>query len=154
MSLQIISGDLFDTSAEVICHQVNCMGKMGSGVAKQIRSRYPEVYQEYLAFCKEGCGDHFWVLGHSQIVSGHDGKIIVNMFAQSSYGYDGGLYTDYAAFQSCLNEIRSKLPNITSIAMPYKVGCGLGGGDWQTILSYIEDILAPYYEVELWKKEV
>lgn len=35
-----------------------------------------------------------------------------------------------------------------------KIGCGLGGGDWEIILSYIENILAPHYTVEFWRKGV
>ena len=31
----------------VICHQVNCQGVMGAGIAKQIRARWPEVYEDY-----------------------------------------------------------------------------------------------------------
>ena len=35
--IKIINGDLFDTDANIICHQVNCKGKMGSGVALQVK---------------------------------------------------------------------------------------------------------------------
>ena len=45
--IEIIEGNLFDTDAKFICHQVNCMGKMGSGVALQVRQRFPHVYEEY-----------------------------------------------------------------------------------------------------------
>ena len=30
-------GDILHTEADVICHQVNCKGVMGAGLAKQIR---------------------------------------------------------------------------------------------------------------------
>ena len=43
--IKIIDGDLFDTDAKFICHQVNCMGKMGSGVALQVRKKFPHVYE-------------------------------------------------------------------------------------------------------------
>lgn len=35
-----------------IAHQVNCRGKMGSGVALAIKQKYPEVYQKYSEACK------------------------------------------------------------------------------------------------------
>lgn len=38
-----IKGDIFQSSADVILHQVNCQGVMGSGVAKQVREKYPDV---------------------------------------------------------------------------------------------------------------
>ena len=31
MPVQIIDGDLFQTHAKYICHQVNCQARMGSG---------------------------------------------------------------------------------------------------------------------------
>lgn len=44
-----IKGDIFQSGADVILHQVNCQGVMGSGVAKQVREKYPapelQVYQ-------------------------------------------------------------------------------------------------------------
>ena len=53
MPVQIIDGDLFQTHAKYICHQVNCQARMGSGVAKQVRAKYPEVYNAYVGFCNE-----------------------------------------------------------------------------------------------------
>ena len=43
-----IKGNLLDTNCQYICHQVNCQGKMNSGVAKAIRDKWPEVYIQYL----------------------------------------------------------------------------------------------------------
>ena len=43
--------DLFESGADMICHQVNCMGVMGSGVAKQVKERYPKVFEEYVNWC-------------------------------------------------------------------------------------------------------
>lgn len=54
MAVKVVDGDLFSTKAKYICHQVNCQGKMGSGVARQIREKYPTVYQWYKVKCSEG----------------------------------------------------------------------------------------------------
>ena len=42
-----IEGNLFDTNADMICHQANCQGRMGSGVALEVKQRYPEVFGSY-----------------------------------------------------------------------------------------------------------
>lgn len=68
--------------------------------------------------------------------------------------YDGKLYTDYTAFQSCLKRIKLTVPAGETIAMPFKIGCGLGGGDWNVILGLIQKELSDKYTVELWRKEV
>ena len=47
--VEIKTGNVFDTDAKYICHQVNCKGKMASGVAKEVRERYPDAYWEYMS---------------------------------------------------------------------------------------------------------
>ena len=72
---------------DVICHQVNCQGKMASGIAKTIREKYPEVYQEYMRLCDSV--DHEALLGQIQSVALHaedKDLIVINMFAQYNYG--------------------------------------------------------------------
>lgn len=150
MSIKVIDGDLFDTSAPFICHQVNCQGRMGSGVAKQVRAKHPKAYKQYMYLCNDKCPSE--LLGHAQFVYDTD-KIVVNMFSQDRYGYDGRCYTDYRAFASCLREIAESVAASETIAMPYNIGCGLAGGDWGTIYSIIEKILSSKYTVEFWRKE-
>lgn len=78
------------------------------------------------------------------------------MFAQpmESPIFSITLYTDYTAFQSCLKRIKLTVPAGETIAMPFKIGCGLGGGDWNVILGLIQKELSDKYTVELWRKEV
>ena len=59
-----------------------------------------------------------------------------------------------AAIQSCLKRIKLTVPAGETIAMPFKIGCGLGGGDWNVILGLIQKELSDKYTVELWRKEV
>lgn len=46
------------------------------------------------------------------------------------------------------------VPAGETIAMPFKIGCGLGGGDWNVIFGLIQKELSDKYIVELWRKEV
>ena len=39
MALIKIRGDLLESKADYICHQVDCMGVMGSGVALQVKNK-------------------------------------------------------------------------------------------------------------------
>jgi O-acetyl-ADP-ribose deacetylase (regulator of RNase III) len=45
--IHYVKGNLLDSNCDYICHQVNCQGVMGSGIARQIRERYPVVYLYY-----------------------------------------------------------------------------------------------------------
>ena len=38
----------------------------------------------------------------------------------------------------------------TSVALPYKIGCGRGGADWEVVYKIIEEELKDY-DVELWR---
>ena len=40
-----------ESGCNIICHQVNCQGVMGSGIAKQVREKYPNVYNSYKKAC-------------------------------------------------------------------------------------------------------
>ncbi len=165
--IKIINGDLFCSDARIIAHQVNCQGKMGSGVALQIRRKYPNVYNEYVKACKDCSED---MLGKIQIVPvnsqwngydcgsiaiPHNERFVCNIFAQNYYGYDGKMYTDINALEECFTKIwwliHEKNNNFMSkIAMPYKIGCCRGGADWNTVYGIIENIFSNC-EVELWK---
>ena len=129
-------GDLITNKGYTIfCHQVNCRYRMGSGIAKQIRSLYPEVYREYMSLNRQ-------TLGTIQPVITNDCRVCINMFAQDNYGRDGKRYTDYTAFKNCLNEIEKYLKSNRDdmvVAFPYGIGCGLGGGDWHVIKGMLMD---------------
>lgn len=49
-----IVGDLLkQDKVDIICHQTNCKGVMGAGIAFQIKRTYPEVFKKYKEFCDE-----------------------------------------------------------------------------------------------------
>ena len=155
--IHIVKGDLLDSSCDYICHQVNCRGVMGAGVAKQIRERWPWVFSSYLAYCERSKSRGESPLGNIWGVRiDHDDRNpqwVVNMFAQEDYGYYGGRFTSYDAFAKCLETMRDRLPKDKTIGFPKNIGCGLGGGDWIVILGMITTILEDF-EVYIYELEV
>ena len=135
-----IKCDIFESGADIICHQVNCQGVMGSGIAKQVREKYPEVYVKYKNACDE-YKDRSAMLGKVQLIDISD-KNIANLFAQEYYGYDGKCYTDYSALRKCLKTVSCCLDWGQTIAIPYLMGCHRGGGDWNIVYKMIEEIFA------------
>lgn len=136
-NIHIVNGDIFQSGADVIVHQVNCQGIMGSGVAKQVREKYPAVFEEYQRFCRNTSNP----LGYTLFVTTPDGTVIANLFAQDKFGYDGRCYTDYDALRRCLTEVCAKCYNKV-IAIPYMMSCHRGGGDWNKVSKMIEEELA------------
>ena len=144
-------GNLLESDCDYICHQVNCQGKMNSGIAKQIREKWPVVYKNYMEKYNILNGVSAALLGDIQIVGLWDNyyatdfhQSVINMFSQEHYGYDKRRYTSYDAFWNCLNLIKRYIPTDKKIGFPYNIGCGLGGANWNVILTMIDTVLADY----------
>ena len=136
--MKIIKGDILKSDADIICHQVNCMGVMGSGLAKQIRSQYPEVYTHYKQLCNSKLPKD--LLGNTQIVEAHNGGYFANVFGQLKYGTDKQ-HTDYNALKNGLEIVAKRAKQYNeSVAIPYGIGCGLGGGDWEFVNEFIKEL--------------
>ncbi len=149
--IKVISKDLFETDAKFVLHQVNCQGVMGAGIAKVVRSDIRGAdyvdYQHICSFYKDKA------LGHVQIVpSKSTYRYYVNCFAQDKYGRDRR-YTDYEAFRKCLQTFKmfANVSRLDKIAIPYGIGCGLAGGDWNVVYKIICEELGTY-NVEICRK--
>lgn len=142
-------GNLLETSDSVIVHGVNCQGRMGSGVAKAIRDKWPEVYEEYEARCKEAYREREILLGNILISDTKDGKQVVNLFSQNNYGYDGLRYVSYDALDNGFDRISDEYSCMTQISMP-KIGAGLGGGNWEVIAAIINHRFRAF-DVTIWE---
>ena len=167
MSIHFVKGDMLEAKLDYYCHQVNCQGRMASGIAKSIKTKWHRVYEDYIAFCAKReeeiyqmCGGMEngldWtetLLGEIQLVPVDVDKIVINMFAQQYYGYDGKRYTSYDGFWSCLGQIREKVPVGSKIGFPDHIGCGLGGANWEVIKTMILEALSNDYDVYIYKLE-
>ena len=136
-----VKGSILDTDLDFIAHGVNCQGKMGSGVAKVLFTKYPEVRSDYLRFWNYSFPfveqtSHF--LGKVQPITVDDGKVIFNCFTQEFFGYDGKKYGDYDAIRNCFLTIGESYGNI-EVAIP-KIGCGLAGLDWSIVENILEEV--------------
>lgn len=155
MAIYEKKGSLLDADVEYYCHQVNCQGRMRSGIAKAIREKWPKVYDKYTELYQQYLTKPHGVtplLGTVQVVD-VGGKCVINMFAQQFYGYDGKRYTSYDAFWSCLGQIREQVPKGSKIGFPANIGCGLGGADWTVIFAMIFATLVDDYEVYIYELE-
>lgn len=127
-------GDLFVDRPKFIVHGCNARGVMGAGFAKQIRARFPVVYNDYKHYCELREPDY--LLGTNRICI-ENGVTVVNCIIQMDYGTDGKRYVSYDAVDDCMSKLsKIKPPSVDTISMP-KIGCGLGGGEWSIIETII-----------------
>jgi O-acetyl-ADP-ribose deacetylase (regulator of RNase III) len=145
MEIKEVKGNLLEASEDLICHQVNCQGRMGSGVALAIKEKYPQVYKQYKTMCKLTNP-----LGEAQAIQVSEKQIVINMYAQEFYGYDKKQYTSYEAFEKCCKKIRDIAIQFNlSVAMPYKIGSVRGGAEWDEIYKILVKYFGPLSKVNL-----
>lgn len=151
MSVVNKDGNLFNTKADAIAHQTNCFGAMGAGFAQQLRKRYPEVYNTYRNFCYKYGAKGVWNSTYCLTCDTNNGIKVINIFAQFGYGRDGRK-TDYTRLEKAFKEIERDYRGKT-VAIPYGIGCGLAGGDWNGVVQPMIHSIFDDSEtcLEIWK---
>lgn len=132
---QIINQDILTVEKGIIAHQVNCQGVMGAGLAKQIKYKFPKSWDIYHKACCEYASGA--LLGECISCQVKDSLYVAHLFGQFHYGAKR-CYTNYLALESALIQLETlaqkyQLP----VYLPYKLGCGLAGGDWQIVYNLI-----------------
>lgn len=141
-----INGDITEVAYGYVCHQVNCQGVMGGGVALAIRNKWPSAYTQYRQAYKEGrlaLGNTIWTTVGPQIT-------VIHICGQDRYGRDRR-YTDYTALEQALTIIRMHATQNIPIYFPDHIGCGLAGGDWNIVKEIIEKHIPNATIIELTK---
>jgi O-acetyl-ADP-ribose deacetylase (regulator of RNase III) len=144
MITRYIQGDITETELTHIAQGVNCQNTMGSGVAKALYTKWPEVKVEYHGFC--GTTPPQMLLGQTHRVVTVDWKVIWNCFTQLEYGYDGKKYVNYAAVSKVMTHLSNTIIG-SQLAIP-KIGCGLAGGNWTFMEQLINDTVTD--KIEIW----
>ena len=126
----------------IILNQVNCLGLMGSGLALEIRNKWSNVYSEYSKFCQDNPNP----FGSIQLIGVGKNTMVCNAFGQMGISRTK-LMTDYGVWKlrilpklhMTLELLEQKTSIRWKIRCPFGIGCGLGGGNWDTMLGLIEN---------------
>ena len=135
------NGDIFDfvQKNDIVLHQVNCKGVMGGGIALQIKRKFPNVYETYNNYCEYM---RYKCLGDMlDVETNKEGMefTIGNCFGQDGYGRNK-VYTNYEALKKSFEKVKLFSELYNRILIPYGIGCGLAGGDWNIVLRIIEEV--------------
>lgn len=136
--IKYIQGDLLQTNAPLILHQVNLQSVMGGGLAYSIAQKYPSVEMEYSRFRGELGGVLF---------TPTDDFVVGNCYSQNE-----DFTTNYDALYECLTDVRYYMlyHDMKTVAIPYKYGCGIARGSWGKVLEIFKDVLGDF-EVLIYK---
>lgn len=158
--IEYIVHNLINTERGVVAHGCNCQGVMGSGVAKDIRAKWPHVYQKYNQLVTASVTPQHptsELLGRVQLIGIDQGELaepnslfVANIFTQDRYGYDGGRYADLAAVKRGLNTTIEFCKGLELPLFMPKIGCGLGGLDWESEVLPIVQSLHDQHQVDVY----
>ncbi len=128
--ITIKNADLLNFTEQYAAHQCNCVSTDAKGIARYIFQKFPNA-DTYKNRPTPSIPGNIDICGN-----------IINMYAQ--YYPTVAKYTNDSNdkriiwFKQCLVKI-SQINNIHSIAIPYNIGCGLAGGNWNIYYSMIEE---------------
>ena len=151
-----INKDILTVDKGVIVHSVNCIGAVG-GLAGAIARKWPKNADEYRAHIKRQKLP-IMLMGSVFEVNVAHNVVVANLFGQNNVG-TSKQQTEYAALISGFKHIAETFFQgndreekdygnpfglvdapiaLTDIYIPYKIGCGLGGADWNIVQEIIE----------------
>lgn len=140
--MNIIEGDITKVvDRGVIAHVVNNRNAMGAGVAKALYDRWPIVkvqYHRWMAICDLEPGEFSDV----NFVIIDDDITVANMVAQDGFGPGDRCYLDYKQLEASIRSVALySEENNLPIYLPYNMGCGLAGGNWDIVFRMLERII-------------
>lgn len=142
----IEKGDIFNIlGVNNYAHGCNCAGAMGKGIALQFKNKYPKMYSEYRAMCKDGLFNPGDVFDYNY-GNGH----IYNLGTQVSWKTKARLEYIEDSVVRMLELAASD--NVTKIALP-AIGAGLGGLNWNDVKEILNRVSVNYPDIELYVVE-
>lgn len=157
----IIYGDLLDFKCDVIVQQCNCLTVKSHGLSKSISDKWPEadIYSKRnkqtpnLAIKQDrGTPGTCLII---PLTNTSKCKYVASILGQwkpgkiySVYNYPKFVLPETSIqrelwFKQGLLDLETQLNDLNiqsiSIAFPYRIGCGLAGGNWINYLKMIED---------------
>lgn len=129
----------------IIIHGVNCQKAMGSGVAKALYEKWISVRDGYMSLPKNAMK-----LGSIQMIEVEPNIVVINCFTQHKFGTDGDKYANAESLRECLHKVASYAVDNGNIEIfSPRIGCGLGGLDWETevlpVFQEIDELYHPIY---------
>ena len=136
--ISFVSGDFFDYDADIMVNTVNCVGVMGAGVALAFKSRFPEMFADYVEKCRAHAIrpgiPSVWV--QKDMISKE--MEIVN-FPTKDHWRDPSEYSYIEDGLRWLSDYLDKKDG-KIVTLP-ALGCGHGGLEWGRVRSMIFESL-------------
>lgn len=143
-----VDGNILEQNEHnIICQQCNCVTLTSKGLAEQIAKKYPwaDIYAR-----RKYNGKNKHSFPGTIELNNDSGTVIVHMFGQVFPGrYGSNRFYEHITlkdgpqerinyFKQCLQHL-DNLNLSVPVAMPYKIGCGLAGGNWEIYEKLLQE---------------
>lgn len=173
-NVEHVHGDLLKFEADVLVQQTNCITCRSTGLAEKLRNKFPyaDAYGRRKPHTPSvATKSDQDIPGTVRVLGPTDkqiGPYVACLFAQYRPGksnlqdrkyripecnaYDDTPELRLEWFDSGLSHLSKWLdqhPECTRIAFPYKIGCGLAGGNWDDYMSRIAEFATLLHDRKL-----
>jgi O-acetyl-ADP-ribose deacetylase (regulator of RNase III) len=125
-------GNIFDSKCDILINPINKVGVMGAGLAKQFKQRYPEMFDEYVEWCNGKRSYKFTDLQVEDCLflyeNGYEEQGVIGFPTKNHWGNKSDIKLIEEGLAAIV-ELTKTQSDKNSFAFP-KLGCGLGGLDW------------------------
>lgn len=152
--INYVYGDFFTVQAKYKAHGCNCFCTFGSGLALDVKRKWPEVYAADL---KTASGEKSKLGAYSTAIL-PDKTVVFNAYTQYTIS-NSERVCSYDAIIQCFESIKDTIlsdldedetmdfpPNL---AVPYLYNCGKAGGDWGIVEAIFKSLFADCTEINL-----
>lgn len=129
MMIPVIHKDIVQCTEDFLVHQTNCVTPKAKGLSSHIFSRFPEA-DVYASRVKRDLPGTIVVRGK-----------VINLMGQYYPGtpkWKNDRSEDRRRYFMRGLEAIAALDGISSLAIPWQIGCGLAGGDWKEYKEILE----------------
>lgn len=139
--MRIVKGDILTAQNGYILQQLNCVGDHPAGFSYILEKAYP-------GSCPYMSRQQPDTPGTISLFDTKKGITIINMFSQYYPGYHNTSNFDTEEmrqgwFKECLMKILNVMPRRQptpiNVLVPYKIGCCLGGGNWDAYKNMLSE---------------
>lgn len=131
--------DILTIDSGTIIHPVPCGSKISGGFSYQLTQKFPQVQAKHCETTRKNLP--MSLLGKFSVVPVSDSINVVNLYCLMPNGQQNKF--EYLAFQQGIERMFDSLSN-TQFYFPYKLGCGIHGGNWKEIEKCIKSISLKY----------
>lgn len=166
--MELINDDLLESECDIILQQLNCLCVRPHGLSDAISKKFPyaNVYGQRTPIGSKNLATESTRGSPGKIVISNGPVTVIGLYGQYDFGkaysrnYRPSLPAKYGEketnelrenwFKRCLKNLRKWLvennmnTSDIEIGVPYKIGCGLAGGNWDKyydmLLSFSNNI--------------